>query len=245
MAIEGPRRVRERLKQHHPAGFSLIEIIVIIAIIALLIAIIVPVTGVMRDRARAAATQTMMAAIATGLESHHREFGGYPTSTPYGVFGANRGPALLLQGVMGYLPAANDGVDGPGFRKQGANGTFRGQKYGPYFEASGNNLRVNSATDQVVIDWRGNEILYYCATSRAEVASPTNVFGAAGDSFFIESDNPGTPSSSATAKFWEKLGVTSNSASSGTVLGRNSFLMISAGANGTYFDDDDIVVGGP
>jgi hypothetical protein len=48
---------------------------------------------------------------------------------------------------------------------------------------------------------------------------------------------------SAPSTFFELLGVPGNNAPSNAMLGADSFLLVSAGADGNYFTADDVVAG--
>ena len=251
------------------AGFTLIELLVVVGIIVLLVAILLPTMKYTRDAARRAATQNTLAMIDTGLQGYFNDFNSYPPSVPsnFNAGTLNRGSVMLAQGLTGYLDSSSDGA-GPsnagdpayGFRVvTGGNGRI----YGPYANPStGKAWRANSTTDQVLIDGYGNEILYYRSTLAVPPAQwpttpPTQVFGAS-NCLFITADNSaatnnnGTnsnggavadPAASTASKFWSQIGTTGNSLSTGVVQGRNTYLLVSAGPDGIYFSNDDVLSG--
>jgi prepilin-type N-terminal cleavage/methylation domain-containing protein len=241
------------------AGFTLVELLVVITIIVLLIAILVPTMYYTKVAARKAATSNTLAAIDTGLQGYYSAFNAFPPSTP-GTFGAGtaltRGSNMLAEGLNGYLDYGDDGA-GPsnpqasppdptyGFRtRKGGLGAV----YGPYVPVTSKLWKVNSPTDQVFIDGYGNEILYYRSTG---LNTATQVFGTANNALFVVTDNStainadgstsADPSAAGTTKFFAQIGTGSNALNTGAVAARNSYLLVSAGADGIYFNDDDVV----
>lgn len=232
-------------------GFSIIEMLVVISIIVLLISILIPTLSYTKKMAKKSATSARMAAIQSGLNQYFVDMQMYPESGRFG----SRGPAALAEGLLGYLdtssPAGGDGADGMGFRlRTGGNGRI----YGPYAPFDAKILKVTSTSDMSFLDGFGNEIYYYRSTQTPNAAMPTTVtqvFGTSSNAVFVEADNPNS-ASSGTLKFFAMLGASGNSLSSGGgVLGRDSYLLVSAGVNGGgptlpnngYFDDDDVVSG--
>ena len=189
----------------------------------------------------------------------------------YGLF--NRGSQMLAEGLTGYLNANFDGAGPPnaadpayGFRTRSGG---VGQVHGPYGPVGGNNWKVTDATHQLYVDIWGNEILYYRAvpgvinnTRRkvqvifAALQDPSQAPGVDFNGIFVSSDNSqasqtnGTTTqaisdpAAAPAEFFKLLGDSSNTFNGGTVLGRESYLLVSAGPDGKYFTADDIVQGG-
>lgn len=164
------------------------------------------------------------------------------------------------------IPQSADGTYGFRTRKGGM-----GKVYGPYMQITPKLWRVNNPnangslvpppTDQVIIDGYGNEVLYYRSTKSP---TATHVFGAASnpltasDALFVVTDNstalnsngsvptggvadPSSPAVAGFAKFWTQIGTTSNMLNTGVVAGRNSYLLVSAGPDGVYFNNDDLV----
>ena len=111
-------------------------------------------------------------------------------------------------------------------------------------------------------------ILYYSATpdpTSNYIFSPTSTASPGGAIFNLADDyysttttgtnGPGsapatgsTTSVTGTTSFYQIIGDTSedNQIDAGqNILGRNSYLLVSAGPDGIYFTGDDVVVGGP
>jgi prepilin-type N-terminal cleavage/methylation domain-containing protein len=271
-------------------GFTIIEILVVVAIIVVLMAIIIPATSHVKASAARSAELAHLNAIQTGLQQYYADFGLYPSSTTPAYassptpIAAGRGPEILAQALMGYLPSD---VDGGGPRTtSGASSTptdspyaFRtrqssmgGKPYGPYVPADEGYSRADPTKHEFFIDRWNGEILYY---HRSTVKAPTKLFdtAAAADSFFITDDNtklfdpanlipdvtvlPGNPDdihsridffkkiySSVTTPYPPKpISPDPNTYAGGIVTGSDSYLLISAGADGKYFTDDDLVVG--
>jgi type II secretory pathway pseudopilin PulG len=157
-------------------GFTLIEILIVTLIIISLIAIMIPVVGTMREKARAAATRERFATIGTGLETYKTDFGYYPPSAPGTFKGVattpvnantnnknlllNSGSAMLAEALLGYLPYEFDGAgtlsplsgqdkDDFGFRK---NVGGRGNRYGPYTDAMAVPLLSGSGSGNIRIE---------------------------------------------------------------------------------------------
>ncbi|MCL2645994.1 MAG: prepilin-type N-terminal cleavage/methylation domain-containing protein [Phycisphaerales bacterium] len=179
---------------------------------------------------------------------------------PYDVDGC--GPTLSGGGPSPNAPTStNPGDPSFGFRvgRQGS-----GRIYGPYMPSDSQNYRVNldkpgNTNDQSFIDIFGNEILYYCA---AKITDPRRVFVQTADnySYFVSDDNAAIknangsipnnkPETQSNADFFQLLGVSGNSFNDSnlpaTLLGRDSYLLISAGCNGTYFTKDNLVAAKP
>jgi prepilin-type N-terminal cleavage/methylation domain-containing protein len=180
-----------------------------------------------------------------------------------------RGSALLAQSLMGYFGLDADGC-GPtsqlGVASAAPNDTdpafgFRTRKtsmggriYGPYASADpADYSRAKPREDEFFIDRWGGEILYY---HRSTTPSPTKIFDKIGtnDSYFISDDNlkkfDGSPlpdPAAAPVDFFKLISnnvntTTPNAYTGGNVAGADSFILISAGPDGVYFTDDDIVV---
>ncbi len=158
-------------------GFTLVELLVVVAILVLLLAISLPVLGMVRERAKVAASQATINTISTGLDLYYNDLNVYPESFWDAVKVDSSpdeqwwGAQVLVQAMIGYLDAApqptdndrapNDGATGPGFRTM-----FRGDVYGPYVEPD--KIRTLSVTTYdgdaarpVFIDAFDQPILYY------------------------------------------------------------------------------------
>ena len=256
-----------RLPAARPA-FTIIEILVVVAIIAALIAILVPSLSKVPAAAKKAAAKHELSAIQSGLQTYFNLFHIYPPSAGSDTYLGTvkgRSPAMLAQGLLGYLdangpsPSLGDGA-GPsntgeppyGFRTRKNTMGMGGEIYGPYMQTDPKVLKKNSTTDQVFIDPWGHEILYFVP----QASTATLVFKDSSSSTFIfdttdcdhtydntlqynNTSSPFNPSGS--AKFMTKVNGNSSNTSSGTVKGASTYLLISAGPDGIYFTADDIV----
>ena len=113
LSVPSIRRVR---------AFTLLEILVVVGIIILLMALLIPAISAAKRNAKIASTRSTLSSLRTGLASYYSNFNSYPDSHPtnitsgtYGtappsVIPPGRGPALLAQALMGYLPGSLDGA---------------------------------------------------------------------------------------------------------------------------------------
>ncbi len=243
------------------AAFTIVELLVVILIIVLLIAIILPSSRYIKEAARNAATSHTMSAMGMGLEAYNNQFNVYPDSAPKTSGTAlSTGSQMVAQGLMGFLDYAEDGA-GPsnsdpalGFRITTGG---RGKIHGPFVSDDPKYYKAAHTAGFAFYDGWGKPILYYKSTRKTDPAID-NVFGTNANALFVKSDNlagkdildysigkavaatlAGDPAL-ATGKFWKKVGTTSN-AVSGSIPSRDSYLLISAGKDGFYFNDDDVV----
>jgi general secretion pathway protein G len=71
---------RQRVRAHHEAGITLVEMMVVLVIIAVVAALVVPNVMGRPDQARIAAAHTDMRAIAAALEMYRLDNRTYPTT---------------------------------------------------------------------------------------------------------------------------------------------------------------------
>jgi prepilin-type N-terminal cleavage/methylation domain-containing protein len=155
-----------------------------------------------------------------------------------------------------------------GFRTKGTGTAALGKIYGPYADTSPKVLLSNNPpgstpaptlpdSDRSFIDAYGNEILYYRSTRSGNettgLPAVTTVFGsgAANDYYFRDDDNSLKPDLvngrtspvAAGADFFKALGAKANniSGSSANVTGAHSYLLMTAGPDGTVFNSDDLL----
>lgn len=254
--------------QRARTAFTLIELLVVVAIIVLLLGLLLGGLSAAKKSAKKVATQAVLSSLQTGLNSYFSDFNMYPTSSnavapAYADIKVGHGPAMLAEGLMGYLQTG-DGA-GSGVAASDPHYGFRirtgglGKIYGPYATDDPKSYRINSdiagERDQCFIDSYGHEILYYRATGNMNSVGPaTNIFDtAASNPLFVSDDCKYAADGStiladiatATPEFFKDVfDRKTNLVSSGTtpVTGATSFLLLSAGADGTYFTGDDVVM---
>ncbi len=174
------------------------------------------------------------------------------------------GSAGLAEALMGYLVSTKDGA-GPdigdsayGFRMTAAAG--KGRIYGPYMQATATNYSALSTADQYFIDPTGWRILYY-RSSRPTITAGTTKYFASTGAIFNDADNSiflnvltnytspppaanpvNTPSTS--TAFLNLLGDSNgnNTVDTGELpINTGTFLLVSPGVDGNYFDGNNIV----
>jgi prepilin-type N-terminal cleavage/methylation domain-containing protein len=154
-----------------------------------------------------------------------------------------------------------------GFRTRPQTGTAPiGKVYGPYIEVGGSHWKVISPEHQVLIDLWGNEILYFRAGPELVNGRRRNIQRIFQDPFtsfpayFIALDNRYAYKQAAVsaANPTGEVKLTSAEMPSNpaflkllggampgeTILGHNSYLLVSAGPDGIYFTADDIIHAG-
>lgn len=259
-------------------AFTLMEVMITVGIIILLVSILIPALGYAKTAAKKSATSSLLNSIQMGLNQYYSDFNMFPVSSAvippantvnvYASIPAGRGPAMLAEGLMGYLQSSTVGntdgagtgisVNDPHFGFRTRTGGL-GKIYGPYAPDDPKSYRINSDVaanaDQSFVDPFGHEILYYRATGIANLPTTTSIFAALGTNALFNSDDDATvynadlttslinASAASSTPFFQSLGGrTSNALNTGTapVTGATTFLLISASADGNYFSADDM-----
>ena len=142
-----------------------------------------------------------------------------------------------------------------------------GKVYGPYASDDPKQYKVNTSVnppDQYFIDPWGNEILYYRSVIQpGSTPKIVKVFETTAQIKSLQAGNPpqtacfswddckmgwnnqtNDPTAKGTKPFFQSLGSSAgtNAVTTGAVLGSDSYLLISAGPDGIYFNNDDIVL---
>ncbi len=249
---------------HRRAAFTLIEMLVVISIIAILIAILVPAVITAQKQAYISATMGDMRTISTGLQAYHSDFNMYPqsglvsTAAAYGgVIGQGKAYEILAEALLGYLPGQYDGAPRNGTGNAGGSLSqtkgFRvgvsNTVYGPYLDIGASNIVDLDTTDYFIGDSfppsagsHPNPILYFSANLSP---SSTAVFSStAGAGIFNSSDDSAQPGSPSSPAFLSLIGANaSNTTTGSTITGSQSYLLVSAGPDASFFTGDDIVYG--
>jgi prepilin-type N-terminal cleavage/methylation domain-containing protein len=118
-------------------GFTIVEMLVVIAIVLALLGIVVVAVGPATQTANKVATQNFLASVSAATTGFQRDHGFYPDSNyTTGPLSGWYGAEIIAQALVGYLPAANDGVTGLGAKQFKSTHTYAttGRNYGPYLE---------------------------------------------------------------------------------------------------------------
>ncbi len=194
----------------------------------------------------------------------------YP-SAPGGGIPSGRADDYLAECLLGYLPGEFDGA--PGDSTLGANGYSGGnisqcagfamrpykKVYGPYMPVNAQNITPDANNNYY---FSGDfpptagtplPILYFSATTSP---SSSLIFGATpGVGIFCSADDPGsipdtaitmsTPATPANL-FFQLIGdkTGTNNAAGGTIMGRNSYLLVAPGPSQVAYGSDSLVYGG-
>jgi prepilin-type N-terminal cleavage/methylation domain-containing protein len=87
-----------------PAGFTMIEILIVISIIGILAALLLPTISRARAKARESAAKQAMSAIAMALDKYRDDFGRYPPhDKPMGQYGIPQGDQVGSEVLYYYL----------------------------------------------------------------------------------------------------------------------------------------------
>ncbi len=221
-------------------AFTIVELLVVVAIIALLVGIMVPAVRGALDRAKDLAVKTQLASISTGLELFKSDAGEYPTSS-YNLTD-RPGAQLLCDFLVGTDlrgPFVNGQQKNPYVKQEGID-------FEPY-PPDGSN---ESSNESYVMKGKwGHAILYYRAAPGAMVSDDiintfdyTDNADSIQDYFGQGTDDTLTDSTS----FYEyitnpQIGNPTNLAIEDAVpYMPDSFILISAGKDGIYGNEDDI-----
>ncbi len=134
------------LKRQRPGGFTLIEMLIVITIIALLMALLMPIYGTVRDKARRTATKALISVVGSALEKYYNDMESYP---PTPADSSEDDGTLVL-----YL-------NGPDNKGVTANpGTPREKRYEPYLAIT-NDFIKHVSNKLVIVDAWGQPLHYF------------------------------------------------------------------------------------
>ena len=123
-------------------GFTLVELLVVIAIIAILMAILLPVIGMARTKARVAKAGMMVSTISNALERYRDELRSYPPDSVLTDGTASTdGSELLYSYLCQRL-------------------TWGEMHYGPYIELPANEVAVSAGGRKAMLSPLGGTYLY-------------------------------------------------------------------------------------
>ena len=219
-------------------AFTIVELLVVVAIIALLVGIMVPAVRGALDRAKDLAVKTQLASISTGLELFKSDAGDYPESLD--TVAGKPGAQLLCDALLG--------VD--------LKGPFvNGQQKNPYIKQEGIDFfpygpDLSNQTYVMQGKW-GHAILYYRAAPGAMLATD------AIDQIYDADDNANSipafsgltddPLADATGTYKSFYSYITNvqignpaDLNAAAPFNAESFILISAGKDGIYGNEDDI-----
>jgi prepilin-type N-terminal cleavage/methylation domain-containing protein len=148
--------VRNTRDRHgHTSGFTLVEMLTVIIIVGLLLAIGTPTVLRMQLQSIRTASLATLGTIGTAVDMYKTELGVYPPSERDGVaYGRHR----LVWALIGYRSAAEDKLDGPGFKISAI-----GKQYGPYGGTERIDTIGDPANDTIsFVDGFRQEVFYYC-----------------------------------------------------------------------------------
>ena len=222
------------LCRRNPKAFTIVELLVVVAIIALLVGIMVPAVQKAFKAAKDGVVKTQFHNIDVGLTLFKQEAGDYPPSSGGGKHGAQLLCDFLVgEDLRGYDPTGNYGSADP--------------RRGPYIKLETGSFFPWNGTYVLKCQW-GTPILYYVAASGATLTTPIDqIYDATDNDGFITAytnhtviDPLADPGTGAYEDFYEYI---TNPQISGEPLPYNTdtFILVSAGEDGIYGNDDDIV----
>ena len=123
-------------------GFTLVELLVTVAVIALLMAILIPVLGMARGKARAAKANMLISNMANALEKYRDDFRSYPPDTVLADGTASSNGSEILYSYLGQ-------------RLQWGE-----MHYGPYVEIPANEMVASASGKKQILSPLGGTYLY-------------------------------------------------------------------------------------
>ena len=214
-------------------AFTIVELLVVVAIIALLVGIMVPAVRGALDRAKDLAVKTQLASISTGLELFKSDYDEYPDSSDL----VRPGAQVLCDSLLG--PELRGTID-----------PHTGQQRNPYVKQEGIEFMpwpTVSPTSYVMKGKWGHAILYYRATPGAMLATYAidQIYDADDNASSIPdfSDRNDDPLADGT-DFYNcitnmQIGNPAD-LNAAAPFNAESFILISAGKDGIYGNEDDI-----
>ena len=214
-------------------AFTIVELLVVVAIIALLVGIMVPAVRGALDKAKDVAVKTQLAAIGTGLELFKSDAGEYPDSSDT----VRPGAQLLCDSLVGTDlrgPIVNSQQKNPYIQQEGVD-------FQPWGSTPNNSYIMKCKWDR--------PILYYRAAPGAMLTDViTDIYDATDNAAFVGAwsgpTDPLADDSGTYSGFYNYITNTQignpGSLNDAVPYSPESFILISAGKDGIYGNEDDI-----
>lgn len=238
-----------------PAGFTLLEMLVVIGIIVVLVGILYPIiTRAMRG-SEVSRLRMDLQTISLALEQYKSDHGDYPRNIDAGLAATPqsdyRGAILLTKALIAPADEADDGAPGPGFRRQ-----QQGRIFGPYLKPEsfrianpdGNSIDPNTTAydHAVMMDPYSRPILYFPGRASIPDVSQQNMFvndvapGAGARPLYNRYDNAILPLTAMREMLGDRETVDGAIGVGETAAHTGPFLLWSAGPDGEFGTEDDV-----
>lgn len=241
------------MKTRTHRGFTLTELIVVISIIALLVGIIGPSVGKVRDLSFKAKSTAAVQELASGAMQYKSEYNYYPLQTGW-PDSTNQASRYFGASMLGYIVTSTDNnpidpsKDPFPTALQHERKTLISESNDRFLTAS-TEIKSNRKTGATVTapeftpldQWKKGEemaVLYYPSNigNDGGLASTSPAFTLNANNFYTSKNLPDNNSNSGNFKIVDdKFG-----SSSAKAFNSDSFLLIAAGLDGIYFNEDDI-----
>jgi prepilin-type N-terminal cleavage/methylation domain-containing protein len=248
------------------SGLTLVELLTVLAIMALLVAVLIPALGAVRTAAKEAKQKGQLMTIELALTAFKNDYGDYPPSawTPTVIYcGAHKlSEALLGWDLLGFQPGTGWTPDGAAYNSADLSG-----RKGPYLELGTTSaFRLDDLYDcsglltgYVLCDVFGATLVAVPSGKRVKAGAPilyykanpsgTTIYSVydANDNYSIVdvkdlSDGGGVHPWMDMAEVYHDITDPKIFDASGRLwpYRPDSYILISAGADGVYGTDDDI-----
>lgn len=237
-----------------PAGFTLLEMLVVIGIIVVLIGILYPIINRALRGGEVSRLRMDLQTISLALEQYKSDHGDYPRDIDAGLTAAPqsnyRGAILLTKAMIALADEADDGAPGPGFRRRA-----QGRVFGPYLKPEsfrianpdGSSIDPSSAAYDyaVMMDPYERPILYFPGRASIPDLTQAEMFvndgpGAGGKPLYDQLDNEILPLAAMREMLGDRETVDGAIGAGETAAHTGPFLLWSAGPDGEFGTEDDV-----